>query len=460
MSRLKPSLHRASVWILSGIAAIVPFCLGGVPDWTVWTAAIPIGLLTTFELYRDSRRLSIWLAVPLAACAYYGFQVIPMPVAFIEYLSPHAATLYREIGVSIGTISLNRYETVLSIGLQSIFVCSLFLGTRISGRQVRKVLTVLAISIALMSVTGWLHLMLGWTSIFNFYQPADLPNPRGFYTAFVNANSAASFLCLGVAINLGLTFEQAKANRARLTMFGAYVCASGVILTQSKGGLIALLCICLVWVYCLFLNPRNYRIRERLPYRLTLLWFLVQPPLSAWFLMFLPQVDNAEEWSAALGRKLQVWQATNYLQDYWFAGSGRGTFEVVYPIYQAESIQGTVTHAENIVFQLLGETGLFVGLLVMVWALMLPSAYAAGSDQFSTHQMVPLGCGHGHRAAADGGLWLGKCWTHRPIRHLPRSFAQISRQGAQAQGAPSRSGTVPTLPAPRVLGSADQSCVQ
>ena len=83
-----------------------------------------------------------------------------------------------------------------------------------------------------------------------------------------------------------------------------------VVLTQSKGGLIALLCVISIWLYCLFLNPKNYRIRERLPYRITLLWFLIPSLIMGLvLLMFLPDVDSAEGWTTAFERKFQVWHA-------------------------------------------------------------------------------------------------------------------------------------------------------
>lgn len=342
------------------------------PDWSIWACGLPLTVTALFEIRRDHRRLSAWLCVPAAAAVYYTLQIIPLPLTILEFLSPQAAILYSEVGADWGTLSLNRYETVLSIVLQCTFVCVLFLGSRVSERQVRKVLTTLGISMAIMSILGWCHLILGWEAIFNLHQPADIPNPKGFITAFVNANTAASFLCLGVAVNLGLTFDQGKATRARLSLLGAYLCASGVLLTQSKGGFVALVCIVMIWVYCLFLNPKNYRIRARLPYRLTLLWFLV-PSIVVGFVLFtvIPDIEDAESWGTSLLRKAHVWLDTDYIAAYWLTGSGRGTFEVVYPLYQSTSVRGTVTHAENIVFQLLCEAGLFIGLALMTWGLLL-----------------------------------------------------------------------------------------
>ena len=50
-----------------------------------------------------------------------------------------------------------------------------------------------------------------------------------------------------------------------------------------------------------------------------------------------------------------------YLKDYWLTGSGRGTFEVIYPLYQTTAVQGTVTRREP-VFSALSEA-FIVGLL-------------------------------------------------------------------------------------------------
>ena len=52
-------------------------------------------------------------------------------------------------------------------------------------------------------------------------------------------------------------------------------------------------------------------------------------------------------------------------------GSGRGSFETVFPLYQLSQVRGTFSHAENIVFQLLSETGVVITVLVVIWALAL-----------------------------------------------------------------------------------------
>ena len=372
MSNPKPSLHKVSVWVLGSIAALIPFCLGGVPDWSVWSVGVLLGALALFELIRDPRQLTVWLFPPAIAVAYYVIQIIPLPIDLLGYISPLSAEWYSETGQTVGALSLNRYETMLSAVLQAAFVCSVFLGSRISDRQVRKVLTTLAASAAVMSLLGLVHLFFNWNSVFNLYQPYDIPNPRGFVTAFVNDNTAAGFLCLGVALNLGLTFKQPRASRARLTMLGALLCGMGVLLTASKSGLIALTSLIFIWIYCLYLHPKTYRNRERAPYRSTLIRFLAPATIIAMTVfIFAPDMEGSAGWWNAFEQKIKVWHSIDYLKDFWVTGSGRGSFEVVYPIYQLEGINGTVTHAENILFQTIGEAGVFAGVFIIAWAMAL-----------------------------------------------------------------------------------------
>ena len=64
--------------------------------------------------------------------------------------------------------------------------------------------------------------------------------------------------------------------------------------------------------------------------------------------------------------KVQNWSVLGaWLEQYGLTGSGRGTFQYVYPQFQEESLQGTVTHAENIAVQMLAEYGTYIGTLFL-----------------------------------------------------------------------------------------------
>ena len=63
---------------------------------------------------------------------------------------------------------------------------------------------------------------MDWELVLGFYQAQDVNNPEGFITSFINSNTCAGFLCLGVATSFGLTFEQGNPRLMRLGLIGAY----------------------------------------------------------------------------------------------------------------------------------------------------------------------------------------------------------------------------------------------
>jgi hypothetical protein len=365
-------LNDTSFWMLTALCAVLPLLLGGVPDWTVWCAAIPLGLLTLSQSTRSTLRVSRWLFVPLLLMVYYAIQLIPMPIALLNLLSPQSANWAVDVGLNAAPLSLNPYETQLALGLQFCFIAALFLGRRVSTMQIRYLIGGIACSAALVSLIGWLHILFEWQSVMGFYQTQDFNKPQGFVTSFLNANTCAGFLCLGVAASFGLTLEQGKPLLMRLGLGCTYLCAGGVVMTQSKSGLIALFLIYFSWFYALYLNPKFYRIRAYLPYRRTLLWFLCPSVIiGILILVLMPNPESIDSWSLAFERKLDILKSTQYLEDFWAFGSGRGSFETVFPLYQISQVRGTFSHAENIVFQFLSETGVVMTAVVVIWALAL-----------------------------------------------------------------------------------------
>ena len=165
---------------------------------------------------------------------------------------------------------------------------------------------------------------------------------------------------------------------------------AGVIMTESKSGLIALAVMCFGWFYALYLNPKFYRIRAYKPYRRTLLWFICPALIMAIIILLLiPDPEKFDGWFAAFERKLDILQATHYVTDFWAFGSGRGSFETVFPVYQVNQVRGTFSHAENIVFQLLVECGVVIAVMIVGWASYLMTRLGTKLE-FGAHPCIGL----------------------------------------------------------------------
>ena len=70
-------------------------------------------------------------------------------------------------------------------------------------------------------------------------------------------------------------------------------------------------------------------------------------------------------------------------------GSGRGSFETVFPVYQVNQVRGTFSHAENIVFQLLVECGVVITVMIVGWANYLMTRLGTKLE-FGAHPCIGL----------------------------------------------------------------------
>ena len=141
--------------MLTALCAVAPLLLGGVPDWTVWFTAVPLGFLSLSQSFRSPQNLSTWLLVPAALTLYYAIQLIPIPISLLEVLSPQSALWAMDVGLTVAPLSLNPYETQLSMLVQFCFVTALFLGRLVSTSQVRYLVGWIAFS-ACSGQSNWL----------------------------------------------------------------------------------------------------------------------------------------------------------------------------------------------------------------------------------------------------------------------------------------------------------------
>ncbi|MGB0646606.1 MAG: hypothetical protein ACPGQS_05480, partial [Bradymonadia bacterium] len=174
MRSTKSKLDSVSLWGLIALCAAMPLLLGGVPDWTVWWAAISLSAIILWCAARSPIKVSPWTAVPAIATLYFLVQLIPLPTSVINFLSPNAAIWLNELHINWAPLSLNAYETLLSTMVQYCFVTALVLGNLVSTRQVRQLAGGIAFSAGIVSLIGWLHIIMDWDLVLGFYQAQDI----------------------------------------------------------------------------------------------------------------------------------------------------------------------------------------------------------------------------------------------------------------------------------------------
>ena len=191
----------------------------------------------------------------------------------------------------------------------------------------------------------------GVDRIFGVVASLDRPVLAGYFATFVNANTLAGFLVLGAAVLLGRFVESGR----RWALVAAVVAAGGVVLSGSRGGVGALVVAAVVFGGLAWRGDGRAR-------RVGVGAVMVAAVLGMVAVGLMPG------WGAdpSLDGRVEIGQASlGCLAEFWGLGSGRGTFEFVFPSCQRVPVAGTVTHPETIGLLLAVEWGVPVAVVAI-----------------------------------------------------------------------------------------------
>jgi O-antigen ligase len=235
-----------------------------------------------------------------------------------------------------------------------------------------------------------------------FYRNLNMRGSLVFGDRQTDPNIFAASLLLPLALVAGEFLGSAKWRSRFLLSLCALLIASGIFVTTSRGALLAIVAMALVYM-------RKLGINWRVLAPLTLLGgaLLMAPE-------FLFKRLGQAEASGGAGR-VYIWQTgVAALKDYFFAGAGLDNFAVIYNDYAAHAVHfaGLNRPAHNVFLQIAVELGA-IGCLLFACALISPLRYASRREAFSTGSMRfrLISC----EAAAYGMLvaafFLGLLWT-------------------------------------------------
>ena len=318
----------------------------------------------------------LWIAVTF-------FQVIPLPTMLLDILSPSSLELYssKPPGMKVVwapiTIDTGATTTELFKGLLlfSVFILVLALvNTRSRLKTLAKVMVFVGLAEALY---GLINTISGiervWWIEKEYY--------RGFVTGtFINRNSFAGHMELVIPIGLGLLIaDQPKlrhfANwRARVRGVAHHllegwgrlvvyviIMMSALFLSGSRGGVTSFFA-ALLLTLLLALAYRGIYSREG---RLFLFAVVMSFAAILWQgTGTLPERYNSIDYETLEGRS-SVWEpALAMWGDYPLFGSGAGTFERLFVVYEERHLWKYYDHAHNDYLELLTDQGA-IGFILM-----------------------------------------------------------------------------------------------
>ena len=411
----RPDMGQRDSWTLmlvdGGIAAAliaVPFFMGGrTPLGQLVFASVAFWTAFWWSIYQVSGKgdrawHNTFAFLPLIlGIGVVLFQVVPLPPHLIRTLSPHVyetLPLWDPAHGTQGTLGTWRTLSLLPEATRqslSLLVAGglLFAVTvqrirRVS--DVERIIRWLAVSVSLMAAFGIGQFLTSNGKFYWFYEHPYSTTDECVKGAFTNRNHFAQFIALGFGAVLwwcygnerrkspyrsscgGLRSPGTKASLERtIKALLVPLCGMAVLMSFSRGGVLALLVSC---VTALFLLLREGKVSRRMFAMLAGTGIIVCVGLSIYgYDALASRFQNAKS-SDSLDNRLRLWAAAcEGMGHYPLLGTGLTSHCSVYPMYllphPKDNPDVYYTHAENGYVQLALETGI-VGLGLALTAMM------------------------------------------------------------------------------------------
>lgn len=469
--------RRVALGLLVAYVLAAPFPWGSVQPGLAGTGKIALGafLIAGVASLSPGARLRLGQArLPVAAVAGISalglLQLVPLPGALLRAVSPASTEAWAGAGRILGTfgrtppparVSLMPWET-LGVSLLALSWVALFLSASalLDRRASRRLFA------AAVVVSGLVQVVLAIATEDRLFR---------LHGSFVNPNNFAGYLQVSLAFALGLLWyrtrvglqelSEAHGAEARsshlvglLPSLGAAtllwaVLAAGIVLSQSRGGIVAATGTTLILGALVFQSRRGAR-RARRIVGITLAVlvtlgtaFAIAGAGTVAFLRFL-MPDAAD---LAADYRVLIWRGSaEAFRLFPWLGSGLGTFREAFRRVQPAEVSGLVDQAHDEYLQLLvtgGVVGAALGLVALVFGLraLLRAFFAQKHREERAWGLAAIGALvalllHGISefnfsipaipatlAACLGGAWAALGWTRsddvEPGLSVPRRSA-------------------------------------
>lgn len=403
--QLRPTAWRSVIasdglFILVLVGSVLP--LGAVHN-PVFLGVAVVTMLAALRMLLGAPRpaiATVGLAAVLGCLALYtALQAVPIPLGWLDGLSPTAAAVWRHVveppGLPIprlASLSLDPGATWIEAlkwwSYAAVFIMAGAFGMRYGEKWGAILILSLALLVALSTIG---HGVFRATRVFGIYAPSM--GGRGWRIGpLVNSNVLAGYLNLGLLAGFGVVASNTVPLPRWLLALAVATVLGVSVNTGSRGGLASLL------VGLLILLPLLHRARavegsqskrDRL-YTIAALGLALA--VGAVFAIVAATHMTVHLLSDPSVRKLRMmlW-APAMIGDYPWFGVGRGAFEGAFPAYRMGDNNSVYTHPENFLVQWATEWGVPVtcALLASLGWLLRPAAWGAG------------------RSAAGSGLFAG-----------------------------------------------------
>jgi O-antigen ligase len=394
--------------------------------------------------------ISVPVVLLLIVQLWLWFQTLPLPIEWLRVLSPMAAQWYGD--VARAPLSLDAEATRFHALLSCTYLCGFLLTTLLvsSPRRLHRFLAVITASGVFQAMYGSLMTVSGleWGFFVEKYSGVGVATGT-----FVNRNHLAGYLVMTLAAGIGLLLSRLEvgslgSGRALLRSALKFVLGGkfllrlslammviGLVLTRSRMGNLAFF-VALISAGAVYV----FSSRKLAPYKAVLL--LVSVALID--LLIVGRWFGIEEVAQRLvatsvateSRDEVATLSMGIIQDYFWTGSGAGTFYTSFPYYSDARLLGDFySHAHNDLVELAGDLGVpaFMALAAFLLLTLREGVHLQGQLRstwekgvgFSAVMVVGWGIGH---SLADFNLYIpANAFTFVALLALPWSVKAFEK---------------------------------
>lgn len=389
---------RAVEWLVVVLLAFMPLAFGAVEAWSeeivvLLAAIMSICLLLKLLLEQNTRPVWSWTYLPILLFVLVAaVQLFPLPASVVDTISPNTAATKKELlgdlpnsGALLQSMTLSfypnatRHDLRLVLAVAVIFIVTVNVYRRPD--QIKRLLAVVAIIGGSIAVLALAQNVLGNGRIYWIVPAGD---NQAYAGPFINHSHYSQFMNLSIGAALALVMVKVHENFVSRQITPASVAEylgsstarvvwilvamvilgmTSVVVSLSRGGMVSML---IAGAATTLILGASKSLRGRS-------WIVVLLTLGAFVGVLFVGFDAVCDRLAALRNFNQVeggrWQIVKDVASAWtrfpVVGTGLGTHEVVYPMFDRAAIPTLASHAENEYAQAAEETGI-VGLMLLV----------------------------------------------------------------------------------------------
>jgi O-antigen ligase/tetratricopeptide (TPR) repeat protein len=402
------AFDKAIEVLIAVLLVFMPLAFGAVEAWSeevviILAAAVFVCFLLKIITQKNTQVIWSWSYLPIALFILVAvFQLVPMSAGLVSTVSPNTEATKRELlsdlpnaAEILKSIVLSFYPNATKHDLRILLALStvffVVVNTYRRPDQVKRLLGTIAViggSIALLALAQDLfdNGKIYW------FVPAG--SGKANSAAFVNHSHYGQFMNLSIGAALGLImvkFHEAFTGRkatpsyiiefisspeAKIIWFLLAIVIIGiatVFVSLTRGGMVSML---IAAGFTTLILSSRHSLRGRG-------WIMVLLALGAFICVLYVGFDAVYDRLATLQQINEFngrWQIVKDIATAWtkfpIFGTGLGTHEVVYPMFDRATVTSLASHAENEYAQAAEETGIAGLLLLIAFGILVWFSYA------------------------------------------------------------------------------------